>query len=253
MGDAMGETIFADCMLESGWANRSRRSWTTLSSLGLQAVAIAALLILPILRNVALPATRSVSTPISLGRIHQPESPTHPQHGGGAVIPMTYLDPNRLLLPSHERHPVAGNEQAGIEAPDGFGGGDGVGLPAGRGNGFPISIFGGRHPVMPAVVPSKPAPVFRRSNMLEGSLIRRAEPPYPPLARSARIQGAVVLFATISKAGTIENLRVLSGHPLLVGAAVDAVKQWRYRPYILNGEPIEVETEITVNFVLGNQ
>jgi len=60
-----------------------------------------------------------------------------------------------------------------------------------------------------------------------------------------------VLFAVIGKAGTIDNLRVVSGHPMLVPAAIDAVRQWRYRPYILNSEPIEVETQITVNFVLG--
>jgi protein TonB len=88
--------------------------------------------------------------------------------------------------------------------------------------------------------------------MLEGSLIRKVQPLYPPLAKTARIQGAVVLFAVISRAGTIDNLRVLSGHPMLVPAAIDAVKQWQYRPYILNHEPIEVETQITVNFVLGN-
>ena len=60
-----------------------------------------------------------------------------------------------------------------------------------------------------------------------------------------------MLFAVIGKAGTIDNLRVVSGHPMLVPAAIDAVRQWRYRPYILNSEPIEVETQITVNFVLG--
>jgi periplasmic protein TonB len=87
--------------------------------------------------------------------------------------------------------------------------------------------------------------------MLEGSLIRRVQPVYPPLARSARIQGPVVLSALISKSGTIENLHALSGHPMLVPAAIDAVSQWRYRPYILNSEPIEVETQITVNFYLG--
>ena len=87
--------------------------------------------------------------------------------------------------------------------------------------------------------------------MLEGSLIRRVQPSYPALARSARIQGPVVLFAVISKAGTIDNLRVLSGHPLLVPAAIEAVRQWRYHPYILNSEPIEVETQITVNFLLS--
>jgi protein TonB len=62
----------------------------------------------------------------------------------------------------------------------------------------------------------------------------------------------VVLEAVISKAGTMQNLRLISGHPLLVPAAIEAVNQWRYRPYILNGEAIEVETQITVNFILGN-
>ena len=87
--------------------------------------------------------------------------------------------------------------------------------------------------------------------MLEGNLIRRVEPTYPPLARSARIQGSVVLVAVINKAGTIDNLHAVSGHPMLVPAVVDAVSQWRYRPYILNSEPIEVETQITVNFYLA--
>jgi len=88
--------------------------------------------------------------------------------------------------------------------------------------------------------------------MLQGSLIRRVEPTYPPLAKSARVQGPVVLEAIISKTGTIENLQLISGHPMLVGAAIEAVRQWRYKPYILNSEPIEVETQITVNFTLSN-
>jgi len=87
--------------------------------------------------------------------------------------------------------------------------------------------------------------------MLEGNLIRRVEPVYPQMARNARIQGPVVLSALIDKAGAIENLHALSGHPMLVPAAISAVSQWRYRPYILNSEPIEVETQITVNFVLA--
>jgi protein TonB len=86
---------------------------------------------------------------------------------------------------------------------------------------------------------------------LQGSLIRRVEPAYPQLAKNARIQGPVVLAAVISKAGTIEDLRVISGHPMLVKAAIDAVSQWRYRPYILNGDAVEVDTQITVNFTLG--
>jgi len=87
--------------------------------------------------------------------------------------------------------------------------------------------------------------------MMEGNLIRRVQPAYPPLARSARIQGQVVLAAVISKEGMIENLRVLEGHPMLIRAALDAVSQWSYRPYVLNNEPVEVETRITVNFSLS--
>jgi len=84
-------------------------------------------------------------------------------------------------------------------------------------------------------------------------LVHKVLPTYPPLARSARIQGQVVLQAMISKQGAIENLRVLSGHPMLVPAAIDAVRLWRYRPYVLNNEPVEVETQVTVNFSLeGN-
>ncbi len=87
--------------------------------------------------------------------------------------------------------------------------------------------------------------------MMEGNLIHKVQPVYPPLARAARIQGAVVIRAIISRNGTIENLQTLSGHPMLVGAALDAVRQWRYRPYILNGDPVEVETQVTVNFSLS--
>lgn len=78
-------------------------------------------------------------------------------------------------------------------------------------------------------------------------------PTYPSLARAARIEGMVVLQAIISKQGTIENLKVVSGHPMLVQAAIDAVREWRYRPYILNNEPVEVETQITVNFSLAGR
>jgi len=89
------------------------------------------------------------------------------------------------------------------------------------------------------------------SGVAQGLLVHEVRPQYPSLARSARIQGAVVLQATISKDGTIQNLHLLSGHPLLVHAAEEAVRQWRYRPYLLNNEPVEVDTTIQVNFTLA--
>ena len=92
---------------------------------------------------------------------------------------------------------------------------------------------------------SGPYPI---SNFTEGYLLHRVEPIYPRPALLAGIRGEVRLHAIIAKDGTIQSLTVISGHPMLVTAALDAVRQWRYRPYLLNHEPLEVETLITVNF-----
>jgi protein TonB len=83
------------------------------------------------------------------------------------------------------------------------------------------------------------------------SIINQTRPLYPPLARQARIQGNVVLHAIIDKEGKVAQLEVISGHPLLVQSALDAVKQWRYKPTTLNGDPVEVDTTITVTFTMG--
>ena len=84
-----------------------------------------------------------------------------------------------------------------------------------------------------------------------GNLIQEVRPVYPPIAKAARVSGTVVLQATISKSGTITNLRVVSGNAMLQQAALDAVRSWRYKPYLLNGEPVEVDTTINVVFNLG--
>jgi len=88
-------------------------------------------------------------------------------------------------------------------------------------------------------------------NVIAANLISQVEPVYPELARQARIQGVVVLEAEISREGTVENLKVVTGHPLLTQAAIDAVKQWRYKPIMLNGQPVPVVTTITVNFAFS--
>jgi protein TonB len=87
--------------------------------------------------------------------------------------------------------------------------------------------------------------------VVQGLAISRPDPVYPPIARAAHVQGVVVLQATISKTGAIENLKVLSGPPMLTQAAIDAVSRWRYKPYMLSGEPVEVETTVQVNFTFG--
>ncbi len=84
--------------------------------------------------------------------------------------------------------------------------------------------------------------------MSQGLLIKRVQPKYPPAALAAHAQGAVQIEATINKEGNVINLKVLSGDAVLARAALDAVRQWRYKPYYLDGEPVEIQTQITVNF-----
>ena len=89
------------------------------------------------------------------------------------------------------------------------------------------------------------------SGVMQGNLLSKTQPIYPAIAKAARISGTVVLQATISKTGTIENLHVVSGPAMLQQAAMDAVRTWKYKPYLLNGDPVEVETQVNVVFNLG--
>ncbi len=240
--------MFADSLLETSWAQRTRRSWTTATSFGLQAVVIGVLLMVPLWTTVGLPSGRTVSTPVSMGRPDPaPIATSHTIARGGGIRIIPYS--GRIMAPSSVPTRVIPGDDTGLVAIGIVGDriGD-VGFPTGPPNGLQIPITGTR-PIPPVLATA--ARAFRTSSMLEGSLIRRVQPMYPPLARNVRVQGPVVLEAVISKAGTMENLRLISGHPMLVQAALEAVSQWRYRPYILNGEPIEVETQITVNFVLA--
>jgi protein TonB len=118
-------------------------------------------------------------------------------------------------------------------------------------NGLPVSL------PAPPVEPPPPALTIVQHIVVGGdiqkaNLIYQVKPSYPPLAKQARIQGPVLLAAVIAPDGGIEDLRVVSGHPLLISAAVDAVKQWRYSPTRLNGQPTWVDTTITVSFSLNN-
>jgi periplasmic protein TonB len=112
------------------------------------------------------------------------------------------------------------------------------------------SIFQG-HSQAPIVHQAITGPVHVPSTLVAGLLIYKTIPVYPPIAKATRREGVVVLQATISKAGSIENLRVVSGEPMLRDAALDAVRNWRYKPYLLNGQPVEVETTVNVIFRLA--
>jgi protein TonB len=236
-----------DRTLTASWDERSRRGLTALTSFGLQALAVGLLLVLPLLRPQGLPSFHQLTTPISLGQPIGEVAPVRAHTGSNAAEPS---HPTQIIFrePSQMPHgPVVGEE-----GPPGVAVGPSIpGAGIGDRNGIANSLAIGTRPIMPVPAPAAVVAPVRVSHMNEGNLIRKVQPVYPPLARSARIQGVVELQAVISKQGSIENLRVLTGHPMLVPAAVEAVRQWRYRPYILNNEPVEVETQITVNFSLS--
>jgi protein TonB len=126
------------------------------------------------------------------------------------------------------------------------------GISMDMGNSASPNPFGAKAGPKVTAAPSNSNKVISvAASIMAGRAISRNPPVYPLFARTARVDGTVVLHATISKAGTISNLSIISGPPMLRQAALDAVKTWRYKPYLLDNEPVEVETTVNVIFVLG--
>ena len=241
--------MFADSLLDSPWADRSRRGWTTLVSFALQAVAVGGLLLLPLLYTQGLPQFQLISA------LMAPTPPPAPAPGPARNAHQTSSNMSsegKMVAPRFVPREILKVDEPSAPPPIDLGG---LRVPGGTGDSTaPNAVLDSVGRGINVIVPPPPAPSthpLRVSRMMEGNLIYRVQPQYPTLARQARIQGVVVLRAMISREGKIENLQVVSGHPLLVQSAMDAVRQWRYRPYYLNNEPVEVETQVTVNFTLS--
>jgi protein TonB len=240
--------MFADSLLDAAGTDHSRRGWTTFVSFAVQAIAAGVLLLLPLFYIQSLPPFQLTA------RLVAPTPPAAPPPAG----PLRNARPNPSNV-SPDGHVIAPRfvprEIARLDEPSPPPAIDisGPGVFGSTGtdrNGVLHSIESGLGTVVPPPPASSNHPP-RVSRIMEGNLIYRVQPQYPALARQARIQGMVVLRAMISRAGKIENVQVISGPPLLVKSAMDAVLQWRYRPYYLNNEPVEVETQVTVNFTLS--
>jgi periplasmic protein TonB len=241
--------MFADSLSDSGWSNHPRRGWITLISFALQALCVGCLLFLPLIYTEGLPRLALLAPLLAPAPPPAAAPPVHP-HPNSDPAAQSNLLGSRLMAPQQIPPTVTmltDTTPPPPVDPNAIGVRHGFGDPQGRGNVLD-SILG------TGLVVPPPPPAVRHpptSRMMEGNLLHRVQPDYPTLARQVRVQGQVVLRAIISREGTIENLQVLSGHPMLIPAAVNAVRQWRYRPYVLNGEPVEVETQVTVNFVLS--
>jgi periplasmic protein TonB len=236
-------------LTDSTWEDTSRRTWATVTSFAVQAMGLGILLLLPLIYTQGLPQLKLLATPIPVPAGAEPPAPASEQIRQRK--PQTNMMGDQIVEPSSVPAEVLRLHESSLPAPISPSELGVVGA-MGRNPGGVIGSLG--NPANVVQPPPTPVPVAhppRVSAMMQGYLVHRVEPIYPPLAKAARIQGPVHLKAVISKQGMIENLQVLTGHPMLVTAAVAAVRQWHYRPYILNGEPVEVETEITVNFILA--
>lgn len=219
------------------------RRWTAIASFTAQAALVGAALVYPILCPQRLSEAfrhPRILVPMSSGEVRTTTTvQSSGRSGRRAFVTPRFVGRGPSLHPQTEP-----SRDTGSEAPPGIP--DGGGTLEGVFNGIGTGTF--RPTLRP---PAASTHIIRLSTMREGMLVRRIEPRYPPTAISARIEGPVKIKAIITREGIIREAEVRSGNPLLVGAALEAIRQWRYRPYVLNGEPVEVETEITVNFVLG--
>lgn len=238
---------FEQCMVDANPETRRRermmRRAGLAAAVGIQAVLLAGLILLPILTPAALPKLLSI---VQIPMFRPPAVVrAMTQDRIRRSTPIGYT-PNNSTPPrmAIRRDDAASPDVAIGDIFSGAGGAPTVG-----------DILGPAVPSMPPApaapreIPRKPLPVG--SGVMEAMLVKRIEPTYPRIAEVARISGPVVLSAIIAPDGTIQSLQVVSGNPILAPAAEAAVREWRYKPTLLDGQPVEVETLITVNFVLN--
>ena len=230
---------------------RPRNPWAVFGSIALLSMLVAGLVAIPLLHTDPLPSRQTVTT------LYLDPPPAAP--GGNVTklqtpkvtsshIPTT----SGLTAPVHSAQKV---RPAEIGTPGGVAGGVPGGVVGGVAGGVLSGMLSSTPNVPVLAKAAAPAPVKRMriaSRVAEANLIHDVPPQYPTEAGRDRIQGTVVLMAVIGADGTVKDVQVESGLPILAQAAIDAVKQWRYKPYMIDGKPVEVDSRITINFTLAN-
>jgi protein TonB len=249
--------LFEHILLETSGEQRNRRRFATLLSVVLQCFLVAVLILVPLWFTDVLPKQQLVTFLVAPSPPPPPPPPAAPAPAIARVVKPTSdimngqlrtpdRIPNKVQMIREEEAPPSLNVTGGVV------GGVSGGILGGQLGGVIGGIISSTSKL--AVVPEPKAAIAKRvrvsQGVSQGLLIYRVEPKYPPIAQQAHIQGIVILTAVIDKDGIIQRLQLVSGHPMLATAAIDAVKQWRYKPYLLNGQPVEAETTVTVTFRL---
>lgn len=246
--------MFDDLVVSSPTSKKTNKPWTVIVSIIFQCLALTVLILVPLIYTEALPKTMLTGLIVA----PPPPPPPPPPPAPAQIIKVKpvarLMQAGKLMAPKAIPKDVKIIKEA--EMPPDVGGAVTGGVPGGVPGGTAGGVMGG---IIGGTVGSNvpPPPKIAQQRIKQGgqvvaaNLITKITPQYPALARQARIQGTVKLHAIIAKDGTIQELQQVSGHPLLIQAALDAVRQWRYRPTMLNGEPVEVDTTIDVIFSLN--
>ena len=250
----------SQCMLENDAESRDRarnqRRKALLISVVFEAALLGAMLLWPLITPGVLPGQYIMTpTPPYRGGGGSAEKPT-PSHPHPQTVttnrPALCLFCTKPAAPTAARplDDASASSTSGDSAPGigdgGIDGPPGVGIPGADRTGMPIEI---KKPAPP----ERKTPISRSEGVMEAALIHKVLPQYPAIARTIHLTGTVYLRAIIATDGAVRQLEVISGNPILANPALQAVRQWRYQPTRLNGEAVEVETLITVNFILYQQ
>ena len=241
--------MFDDLVESSVVRKKTNTGWAVILSTIVQVAVLLVLILIPLIYTQALP--KGMLTTLLIAPPPPPPPPPPPAEAPKIVKPVARLiQQGKLMQPRAIPKQVEVFKEAELppEAPVAGGvlGGLDNGLLGGLGAGPAVAA-----PPPPPPAAPKQTRIKLGGQVVAAKLVAQPQPVYPPLARQARIQGNVVLHAIIDKDGRVGELQVISGHPLLVQSALEAVKNWRYQPTQLNGDPVEVDTTITVSFVLG--
>jgi protein TonB len=241
--------MFEDSLIESGNKLKTKRLSTTLLSFFGQFGLVGILILIPLIYTDALPKGNLMT--FLVAPPPPPPPPPPPAAAPKIVKIQSEVINGQLRTPTKipDKIQMIKEEEQPPDLGGGVSGGVPGGVPGGSAGGVMGSILSSANAAIPKV--AAPTRVRVSTGVATGLCIKRVQPNYPPLAKAARIQGHVLLQAEISKEGTIQNLQLISGHPMLAPAAIEAVKQWRYKPYLLNGEPVAVETQVDVIFNLS--
>lgn len=245
--------MFEEMVVSSQTNKKTNKPLTVLISTVIQLSLVGILILIPLIYTEALPKAM-LSTMLVAPPPPPPPPPPPVQQQIVKVKPQVHLmQNNQLIAPKVIPKELKQIKEEAEPDPNmmGMQGGVPGGVAGGSMGGVLGGVIGGAGGAPPPPKPTQTR-IKQGGAVTAASLINRVQPVYPPLARQTRVSGTVRLHAIISKDGSVQQLEVLQGHPLLVQAALDAVRQWRYRPTLLNGEPVEVDTTIDVIFSLNS-